>query len=254
MQEKVFFKNKKGLKLCGIISNPSGDMAKPMMVLCHGHSTSKLSSTITGLKEKLEEKNISTFSFDISGHGESEGKFEETTVSDAMNDILSAIEYVKSLGYSKIGLFGSSFGGAASILAAEKVPELFVLTLKAPVSDYKNNILVKKGAEEIKNWKESGFFEYKDEKREGSRLAYSFFEDLNSFNEYESAKNIKTPTIVVHGDNDTEVPIEQSIKLATIIPDCKLEIIPGADHKFTNPEDFQKLVNLISEFIINKIG
>jgi len=252
MQEKIFFKNKKRLKLCGILSNPTNDISKPMVVLCHGHETSKNSNTITGLEEILNKNDISTFRFDISGHGESEGKFEETTVSDAMADILSAIEYVKSKGYLKIGLVGSSFGGAASILVAAKLPHLFVLALKAPVSDYKNLEIERKGENTIREWKEKGFTEYKKGNPKNLKLNYSFFEDLNNFNEYESAKKITAPTIIIHGDSDTSVPIEQSIRLAKIIPNCKLEIIRGADHKCSGLEHFPEMLKLISDFIIEK--
>ena len=252
MQEKIFFENKKGLKLCGILSSPTGDMTKPMVVLCHGHATSKNSNTITGLEEILNKNELSTFRIDVSGHGESEGKFEETTVSDAMADILSAIEYVKIKGYSKIGLVGSSFGGAASILAAAKSPDLFVLALKAPVSNFRELEISRKSVPGIKIWKEKGWVEYKKGDPRNLRLNYSFFEDFDNFNEYESAEKIAMPTIIIHGDSDAEVPVEQSIKLAKIIPNCKLEIISGADHKCSGPEHFPKMLNLISDFIIEK--
>ena len=249
MQEKIFFENKKGLKLCGILSNPTGDVVKPMVVLCHGHATSKASATITDLEEILNKNEISTFKFDISGHGESEGRFEETTVSDAMSDILSAIEYVKSKGYSKIGLNGSSFGGAASILAAAKLPDLFALALKAPVSDCRETENFTRGTDAIKAWKEKGWTEYEIGDPRNLKLNYSYFEDFDNFNEYESARKILAPTIIIHGDSDTEVPVEQSIKLAKIIPNCKLEIISGADHKCSGPEHFPKMLKLISDFI-----
>lgn len=252
MQEKIFFKNKKGLKLCGIISNPTGDVAKPIVVFCHGHATSKDSISIQKLAEMLNAENVSTFRFDISGHGESEGRFEEMTVSDAMNDILSAIEYVRSLGYGKVGLVGSSFGGAASILVAAKTSDLFALALKSPVLDYRELEISTRGKERIKKWKKRGYDEYQIGDPRGLELNYSFFADFDNFNEYESAKKIKAPTLIVHGDKDVDVPVEQSIKLATIIPNCKLEIISGSGHKFSEPEHFQKMLELISEFIIEK--
>lgn len=252
MQEKIFFKNKKGLRLCGIISNPTDKVANPIVVLCHGHSTSKASTTIVDLEKILNENAIATFRFDISGHGESEGKFEETTVSDAASDILAAIKYIKGKKYSKIGLFGSSFGGAASILAAAKLPYLFVLALKAPVSDYRKLETSTRGADGIEDWKKKGFVEYQIGDPRGLKLNYAFFTDFDNFNEYRLAKKIIAPTIVVHGDADKDVPVEQSRELAKRIPNCKLEIIPGADHKFSKPEDFAKMLKLIAEFIIVK--
>ena len=54
----------------------------------------------------------------------------------------------------------------------------------------------------------------------------------------------------MHGDQDTSVPIEQSKKTAGLIPNCKLEIIEGADHGFTATEHFERMINLLSAFII----
>lgn len=58
-----------------------------------------------------------------------------------MDDILQAVEFIKQSGHQKIGLVGSSFGGMASIMAASKTPDLSVLALKSPVSDYLGKLM-----------------------------------------------------------------------------------------------------------------
>ncbi len=118
MDSKIFFKNSKGNKLCGIVNNPSKSKVKPIIVLAHGFSSNKNSGTYTVLTERLAKYNISTLRFDFYGHGESEGRFEDITISEAVDDILQAIKYLKLQGYKKIGLMGSSFGGISSIIAA----------------------------------------------------------------------------------------------------------------------------------------
>jgi len=255
--EKTYFKNNKGNKLCGIVSNPSRNKNKPIIILCHGFSTSKEAFTYMSLEKILNEKGISTFRFDFFGHGESEGKFENITISEAVDDVLNAIKFLKSLGYTKIGLFGSSFGGIANIMAASKSEDLFVLALKAPVSYLFDKELLKKDFcmnnpnKEIEEWKNKGYRYY--EKSDGTklRLNYEFIEDSKNNNGYKAAEKIKIHTIIVHGDADNTVPIEQSKKTASIIKNCKLEIIKGANHKFSNSEDFKRMLKLISEFIIN---
>ena len=67
---------------------------------------------------------------------------------------------------------------------------------------------------------------------------------------YESADKIKFPTLIVHGDKDKIVPVEQSKKTASLIKNCRLETIEGADHTYSNPEHFEMMLDLISEFII----
>jgi uncharacterized protein len=253
MQQRTFFKNSNGLKLCGVLSNPADDARRPIMILCHGFTTSKDSTTYPILEKLLNEKNIATFRFDFFGHGESEGKFEDITVSEAVDDILRAIEYLKSLGYAKIGLFGSSFGGAASIIAASKTKDLSLLALKSPVADYMEREMGKGNKKELEEWKKKGYKDYFDSKGNKFKLNYTFFEDFKNNDGYKAGKNISIPTLIVHGDADTSVPIRYSKKLVGILPNGKLEIITGATHYYSDPEQYQKHLELIVDFIVANI-
>lgn len=248
--EKVYFKNSKGNNLCGILSNPTLSKEKPVIILCHGFSTSKDSQTYKRLEEILNNHQISTFRFDFFGHGESEGKLEDITISEAVDDILNAIPFLEKEGYFKIGLFGSSFGGISSIIAASKTNDLFILALKSPVSNYKEKGLVTKTKEELEEWREKGYRYYESGDGRKLRLNYTFFEDFENNDGYEAAKKIKIPTLIVHGDKDGAVPVEQSKKTTNLIKNCRLEIIKGADHRYSNPEHFEKMIGLISQFII----
>lgn len=251
MQEKLYFKNSRGNRLCGILSDPTPGKEKPIIILCHGHSSSKETNTFIQLEKILNSNGISDFRFDFYGHGESEGKFEDATISEAVDDVLNAIKFVKQKGYKKIGLVGSSFGGMASLLAASKTNDLYALVLKSPVSDYSGKIITQETKYPIDVWKKQGFIYYTNSKGEKLRLNYSFFEDAKTVSGYEAAKKIKIPALIVHGDKDEDVPVEQSRKTAKLIKNCRLEIIEGADHRYTNPEHFENMLKLVSEFIID---
>lgn len=252
MNKEIIFENTKKDQLSGIISNPSEDKQKPIIILCHGFASSKKSRTFICLENMLNKKKISTLRFDFYGHGKSQGKFEDITISEAAEDILKAIEFLKKEGYQKIGLVGSSFGGIASIVAAGQTKDLYVLALKSPVSNYMEKSLMKYTKTEIKEWKEKGFIIYKSYKGKKLTLNYSFFEDSIKINGYEYAKKISIPSLIVHGDKDDIVPIEQSRKSCSLMKNCKLEVIPKADHYFSEKKDFEKMLKLISEFIIKQ--
>ena len=250
MQEKLFFENTRGNRLCGILANSTSNKEKPIIILCHGFSTSKDSYTNVRLEKILNEKRISTFRFDFFAHGESEGEFEDITVSEAVDDILNAIRFLKELGYSKIGLVGSSFGGMASVIAASKTDDLFILALKSPVAGHLGKLVAREAKQEIETWKEKGFIYYTSSEGRKIKLDYSFFEDAEKVKGHEAAQKIKILTLIVHGENDESVPVEQSKKLAGLIENSKLEIVKGADHRYSRPKDFEKMLDLISEFII----
>ena len=249
MKEKLHFKSSKGTRLWGILSNPTDNRVKPVIILCHGFSTSKDGRTYVHLEEILNKQGISTFRFDFFGHGESEGPFEEITTSEAVDDVLNAIEFLKESGHAKIGLVGSSFGGMASILAASQSDALYILALKSPVSDYKSMAHTRRSDQEIRDWKEKGFVELDSENNEERRLNYTFYEDAEKIDAYGACEKIKVPALIVHGEADETVPVEQSRKAASLIENCRLEIIEGCDHTYSNPDHFERLLNLISRFI-----
>ena len=198
--------------------------------------------------------NIATFRFDFFGHGESGGKFEDVTVSEGFDDILCAIKFVKSLGFTKIGLVGQSYGGQTALLAAAKSKDLLALAVVAPVSDYMSKKVLDMTEEGIKKWRKDGYIYHISGRGEKFRLNSTFLQDIEKLGpSYEVAKNIKVPTLILHGDADQSVPVEQSIELAKHIPNNKLVIESGADHKFSEPEYFMKKIKLISEFVSSKI-
>ncbi|TSC65287.1 MAG: hypothetical protein G01um101477_547 [Candidatus Doudnabacteria bacterium Gr01-1014_77] len=248
--EKIFFNNSKGDKLCGLltISDPEKDM---IAILCHGHSSSKNSKSWTALEPILSDKNISVFRFDFYGNGESEGKFEDSDLTETTDDILHAIDYVKSLGFKRIVLVGSSFGGLSSILAASKSKELYGMVLKSPVSDYHEVDLQRLGEQGLQEWKEKGVRSYPyADPSSGLLLNYSFVEDYLKYDVYEAAEKIEVPTLVVHGDMDTEVPFSQSEKLVKHLKQGKLISVSGANHWYAEEGKFDEMIKLIADCII----
>ncbi len=247
MEQALKFQNTKGTNLAAILSNPTGSTDTLMVILCHGHSSTKNTKNYVKLTELLNKEGISTFRFDIYGHGESEGEFENATVSEAVDDIVSAVKYLKEKGYSKLGLVGSSFGGIASTIAASRIKDLQFLALKSPVSNYADFYFWR--GTPIAKWKEQGYRDYKT-KKGMLKLNYSFYEDAIINDGYTVAPSITIPTLILHGDADTEVLLDQSIKLAKLLPNGKLEIIKGADHSYTNESHAEQMLGALVAFIL----
>ena len=117
----------------------------PGIVFIHG-----LNSDMEGLKAKSIEKyakkhKISFIRFDCRGHGESDGKFEDFTISDWKEDSLNIID--KLTNGPQI-LIGSSMGGWLMMLAAKARPKKVVglIGLAAAVdfgNDLYNNLTLK---------------------------------------------------------------------------------------------------------------
>lgn len=219
MEEKVFFKDSEGNKLSAILSNPNKDQSQ-IVILCHGLNSTKDGSTNKGLKDTFEKHKISTFRFDFFGHGESEGKIEDRSVSKFVDGILKAIKHIKDLGFKKIGICGTSFGGLSAVIAASKSSDLKVMALKAPgMGQKERNLPNYKDDFEIKGWIKAG-------------------------------KEVNIPTLIVHGSEDKDIELKFGEELSKSIRSSKLIVFDGADHRFSKKEDYDKSVKKISEFII----
>lgn len=251
MEEKIFFKNSKSNKLCGILSVPEQTTRKVIIILCHGHNSHKNTQSFVRLRQLLEERKISSFRFDFYGHGESEGEFANATEGEAADDVLQAIKFVRNKGYKYVGLIGSSFGGLASLLAASRTDDLSFLVLKSPVSNYAD--LYKWRGAPIQDWKKKGYLNYPT-KKGMLRLNYIFYEDSIKNNGYKAAPKVKIPTLIIHGSDDIEVPLHQSKKTATLIFNCALKIIKGADHKYSQPAHHEEMSQTIINFVTNQIS
>jgi len=254
MEQEVTFKSSTGHKVAGLLANPSGDTSKPIIIICHGFRAHKKTRTSIGLFQRFNKMGFSTLRFDFFGHGESEGNYENITLTEAVDDVMQAIAFVKKQGFTKIGLTGNSFGGQCSLLAAAKSKDLTVLGLICPVIHYQEKEHIRRGEKGIKEWKEKGFVTFPQRDGNILRLKHAFYEDISTYNGYEEAKKINTPTIIIHGDEDLVVPIEQSQKAATVLQNGILNILEGADHYFSKEKDFVKMLDLVTKFFSEQLS
>lgn len=203
---KRFYFLSKGKKLSAVLN---GNNKSAIIILAHGWTSSKDGKSCILLEKTFNKIGIDTLRFDFYGHGESEGRLEDMTISIGVKNVIDAVKYAKKSGYKNIGLFGSSFGGLCSTLAAAKI-KLFVLLLKSPVSDYRD----------IK-WEKRG---------EG------FMREHKKYNAYKLAKKINCPVLIIHGIIDKDVPISQSEKLRKSLKNCKLIEVAGLTHDYTDEQ------------------
>jgi len=254
MDQPVTFKNSKGDKLAGIINLSDGaDLKSPVVVICHGFSSSKNGSAHK-VANMLNEIGIGTLRFDFWGHGESDGTFEDITLSEGVDDTLSAINFLSVRGHTNISLLGTSYGGACAIMAASKTDKLKVLGLRSPVADYGERTRITMSQELQDDWVKKGYRIYTSSDGRELKLKSSFFLDFENNKGFEAAQKIRIPTCVVHGDKDESVPLELSKKLAGIIPGLELHIIPGADHRYTDKKLDDQAIGILVQFFKEQLG
>lgn len=120
MKRKVEFYSE-GSLVKGILYGPDNDVEKkPAIVLCHGFAGVK-ELLLPAYAEEFGKRGFLALTFDYRGFGESEGERGKLSPHAQVTDIRNAITFVLDLpgvDAHRLGLWGTSFGGANAIVAA----------------------------------------------------------------------------------------------------------------------------------------
>jgi len=253
MEKRVIFSEPGGAELCGILSGDKKRSRGPAAVLCHGFTTSKDSRTFLELEARLVEGGVGVLRFDFYGHGDSAGRFEEITVSEAVRNVKAAWSWMREGGFHPMGLVGSSFGGLASAAAAPDLKYLQALALKSPVTGSIVDLIVEREKVDVERWKYDGFLRLPSEEGEGHRLNYAFYEDGKNWSAFTRAREIGCPVCIIHGDRDESVPLEQSRAFVRQLKQGELHVIKGADHRYSEPGHFAEMIDRLTGFIVERL-
>lgn len=237
MEEKFYFKASDGLKLCAILSKPQNSTTK-CIILCHGITVDKEEDRIfTNLAKELVEAGFNVFRFDFRGHGESEGNSVDMTIMGEVKDLEAAINFLKEKGYKDFGLLGASFaGGTVSFFSFAHQDLIKALVLWNALTDYRSKInpVTEWGN---KYWGKPAFdraekFGFTEIGSRKFKVGIKLMNELKHLKPWGALQKTKIPILFVHGDRDTYIPVEDSVKYSSAIKNASLKIIHGAEHGF----------------------
>jgi pimeloyl-ACP methyl ester carboxylesterase len=249
MEQSLTFQDSAGHRTEAILATPDTPTDR-LVVLCHGFLSNKNSTTNKTLTRLLLEQGIATFRFDFFGQGDSEGPFEQITLTTAIDQAHSALELVAQKGYRRLGLMGSSFGGLVAVLVAARHTDLKALAMKCPVADFPETLRLEFGDERMAHWKQCNEIPNVAGGSQPVPLKYHLYEDCLTYDAYKAAESIQAPTLIIQGSCDELVPLHQSRRLIDAIRgDTRLEVITGADHGFTKGEDFRRMTMMIADWM-----
>lgn len=231
---KLKIKNDRNENLSALLKTAGRpESSKALVIVCHGFSGTKEgggSALIMG--ERLANLSFSTLLFDFAGRGQSEGKKEEISLSNQIEDLGAVVREARDLGFEKLILNGRSFGGSTALGYAAKDQQIAGLCTWAAVA--KPLELFTKRLEE--SLEEPGQALVTLAGEEGSlKVKRSFFQDLKHYNLVKEASLIAPRHfLIIHGTEDETVPCEEAVLLYEAAAHPKeLALIEGADHRFS---------------------
>lgn len=226
--QELTFPGSTGTPLAAVLHVPE-ETARGSILLAHCFTCSKDLHTMTRLARGLCEAGYAVLRFDFTGLGESPGTFGTTTVANDVRDLTAAATALIERGFGPCGLLGHSLGGAASLLAAQRLRTVrSVVTLGAPSSPTHIRHLFEgrdAGGPTIPVTIGGRTFE----------VARGFLDDLDDHDQQGAITDLDRPLLVMHAVDDEVVEVSEGEKIfaAARQPKGFLPLL-GADHLLTD--------------------
>jgi pimeloyl-ACP methyl ester carboxylesterase len=216
-----------------------------LVVLGHGVTGNKDRPLLVALAEGLEAKGWPCLRISFSGNGDSEGKFEDSTITKEIGDLSAVLATVPQ--EKRIAYIGHSMGAAVGVMTASRRMDIQALVSLAGMT-YTAEFVEREfgGVEPGKGcmWDE-----------EDCPLSEAFVEDLKSIRDtLDTASRINQPWLLVHGTADDVVPLKDS-QDAYAAAVCRKELleIPDAGHVF-GEDSYPQIVGAVDDFLNQCFG
>ena len=186
----------------------------PTVLLVHGWNGR--ATQLGDFVEPLVARGYRVVAFDAIGHGESRGKFS------SLPELATCIELVADALGEVYGVIAHSLGGAATTFALSRGLRVERAVFISPPSDPREFLSMVSGAlgasDEVRL-----LVKERVERRLGTALEDMRAEML--------ARSMTTPLLVIHDENDKEVPVGVGRRIARAWPDAELVITQGLGHQ-----------------------
>lgn len=174
--------------------------------------------------------------FDYRGHGQSEGKFDESDIATWFEDSLYVLDHLTE---GPQVLVGSSMGGWMMLLLARARPERIVgLIGIAAAPDFTEDLIIPNLAkEDVATIERTGRLVLPSEYGDGYVITKRLLEAGRRHLVLRAPIAFAGPVRLLHGMKDSSVPWQHSLKLqdALVSTDVDVILIKDGDHRLSEP-------------------
>ena len=217
-----------------------------------GFKSDQTSGKAVALDAWAGEHGRACLRFDYSGHGTSEGRFEDGTIGLWLDDALAAI---RALSAGPQVLVGSSMGGYIALLATRellrKAPARapLGLVLIAPAVDLTERLMWERFPEDVRRQiQEEGVFSRPSAYGDAPYpITRGLIEDGRRHLLLDGPIATGCPVHILQGLADTDVPWRQATALVSQLAsdDVVLTLVKDGDHRLSRPEDLERLTGAV---------
>jgi pimeloyl-ACP methyl ester carboxylesterase len=217
--------------LPGFRSDMTGDKATALAAFCAEHGQAMLR-------------------FDYSGHGTSDGRFEDGTIGRWTDDALAVID---GLTEGPLVLVGSSMGGWIALLAAlARADRVAALIGIAAAPDFTETLMWQAMSfEQRATLMCDGVLQRPSEYGEPYPITRALIEDGRTRLLLNTRIALDCPVRLLHGQDDPDVPWEMALRIAEQLTsqDVQLILVKDGDHRLSRPQDLALLCRTLTPLL-----
>jgi len=227
MDERIYFDQFGGKRVAVAETRAAG--SRRVIVMAHGFKGSKIgpSRYFVDLSRAAAGRGLSTFRFDQPGSGDSERSFEDSS----FDTWIAAIEHFARRFIDdgcRVALLGSSMGGTASLIAAERLGSLSAVALwsAGPTLDAED------APPPEGEWMEE----------EGQRVRWDFWREAAAVDFLGAYRSLQVPCMMIFGTEDEYIPVASARTVEAARKDGdEIRVIDGLPHSAW-PEPFRSVL------------
>lgn len=259
--------------LIDLFFNGNG-IKKPIIVFCHGYKGFKDWGAWNLMAKAFADAGFYFIKFNFSHNG---GTVEEpidfpdlkafgnNNYTKELDDLETVIDWVynnlkfkNEVDINNIALIGHSRAGGIVTIKAEEDNRIKRVISLAGVCDFGKRTAT---TGDLEQWKKSGVkYVLNGRTKQHMPHYFQFYEDFitneSRLTIKRAVSNLKIPYLIIHGDNDTSVFVDEAKELHQWNLNSQLEIIEGANHVFgaKHPWEESILPNHLKETIDKSIS
>jgi len=249
---------------------------KKIVIFCHGYKGFKDWGAWNLVAEDFANNNFFFVKMNFSHNGGTVDQpidfpdleaFGNNNFTKELDDIETVIEWIaqnkgirNEINGDNISLIGHSRGGAIVLIKAQENNKISQVITWAGVSDFKSKFPF---GEALQDWKNKGVV-YIENARTKQKMPHyiqfydNFKENEDRLNIKNAVINLKIPYLIIHGNIDETVSIEEANNLCSWNSNNQILIVENANHTFNSkhpwevsvlPDNLEKAVNATIQFI-----
>jgi pimeloyl-ACP methyl ester carboxylesterase len=238
---------------------PATEPGRPGLVWLCGLKSEMTSTKAAALVQWAGEQGLAALRFDYSGHGQSEGRFEDGTVSRWLEEARASFT---ELTQGPQILVGSSMGGYIALLLLRALMEegsaeaerIKALVLIAPAWDMADLMWTNLPESARKEITERGVYLRPSRYGDGPyAITRALIEDGRRHLIGSRPFDPGRPIHILHGLQDPDVPWEHTLDLVAHLTGnwVRVAAVPDGEHRLSRPEDIALLLDIVGGLAVS---